>query len=605
MPVSIPKTYKYKVFNKDRNYLGYLNNVVSDFSYSQDINTTACQSLIEVNASADVSSIPVEPIEDEVYDDILDEQNNIVYEERAQDIVGTTNPNALIQENNIIEVYEFDELEPNGRLVFDGYIQEWKAVFNGGSGQDRIEFTLVSRSIDLQDYVLSGGNTTIDSNTSSGSYESGNIYGLYAIQKIRFGSNTDLGQIAITVENPSLSLTAQYKVYVYKGDPTLDRVDVNFGFPTYVAGTGNTLIANGTAVTLETETTKVKRTSTLIEKGLVIIFPLGFTSSRNITFFGGQDYYVVVEIPLTNNLARLYYGTNPGGNFKEYYYIAGTFASGSYYPTLRASSAMTIDLIQIGGNTTTTYTSTDPSNMIKQTIDNYGGQGGVVFYDDDTIDLTGESLSYTFVVATILEAIKRIKSFSPSDFYYYVNPATNMFYFKQTATTPHHLFIKGRHLEQLEISATVENVVNEIYFTGGLVGSTNLFKRYTNPISITEQGRRRLQLRTDNRVTLSATADSIASALLDQNSTSVYSSPVSILTSTYDTSTINVGDIVKIEGFGNFVDYLLLQVARIRRSPDRVDLTLGVILKRQADILNETLDDVTAIQTIDNPTTPS
>lgn len=593
MPVSIPKTYKYKVFNKDRNYLGYLDNVVSDFSYSQDINTTACQSLIEVNASADVSSIPVEPIEDEVYDDILDEQNNIVYEERAQDIVGTTNPNALIQENNIIEVYEFDELEPNGRLVFDGYIQEWKAVFNGGSGQDRIEFTLVSRSIDMQDYVLSGGDTLIDSASTADLQNQGQTYGLFVYQKIRFSSSQNIDKLKFTMDNTT-GTGATLSVWVYKGNPLLDSYTVISGTGTYSVGVTNVLEATGSAITLDAGTAKGQKISTL---------------SNTVTFIGGQDYYILVGKGSDKGGGlpglKVYGGTSPGGAFREYYYIEPNINNVGYSPTLVASYAMALELIQAGGNTTTTYTSEDPSDMLTQSLDNYVGQGGVVNYNGNSIDLTGLSLSYTFVVATMLEVLKRIKSFSPSDFYYYVNPATNIIYFKQTGSSAQHRFIRGRHLEQLEISATVENVVNEIYFTGGLVGSTNLFKRYTNASSITAQGRRRLQLRTDNRVTLSATADRIAQSVLDENAGIVYSSPVTILTSTYDTSTINVGDIVKIEGFGNFVDYLLLQVARIRRSPDRVDLTLGVILKRQADILNETLDDVTAIQTIDNPTTPS
>ena len=594
MSVAIPRTYKYKVYDKDREFLGYLNNVTSDFSYSQDINTTALQTIIEVNASADVSSIPVEPIYDEVNDEVLDEQDNIVYEERAQDIVGAYNPDALIQENNIVEVYEYDESEPNGRLVFDGYIQEWKAYFNGGGANDRVEFTLVSRSIDLQDFVLSGGDTTIQTATTDSLNTDQQIYGVFAFQKLQFTSTTNVDKITLTVSNTSGSEDGNLAIGFYKGNPLNDSYTVISSSGIYTVGVGNTLQASGSSIIVPANSAKTKRTSTL---------------SNRVTCFGGQDYYVVAYITSakggTLGDVKIWGGTSPGGVFKEYYYIEPSVNNVGYSPTLISSYAMALDIIQSGTNTTTTYSSLDPSAMLEQTIDNYVGQGGAVSYTGASIDNTGLTVSYTFVVATILEVIKRIKSFSPSDFYYYVNPATNVLYFKQTATTPHHRFIKGRHFEQFEISGTVENVVNELYFTGGLVGSTNLFKRYVNSDSITAQGRRRLQLRTDNRVTVTATADRIAESVLDQNPGIVYSSPITILTSTYDTSSINVGDIVKIEGFGNFIDYLLLQVARIRRTPDKVDLTLGVILKRQSDLLNEGLDDINSIQTIDNPTTPS
>ena len=60
----IQKSYIYQIY-KGTVFLGVLQNVSSDFTYSQDINSNAVALSVEVDMSADVADIPVTPILDE------------------------------------------------------------------------------------------------------------------------------------------------------------------------------------------------------------------------------------------------------------------------------------------------------------------------------------------------------------------------------------------------------------------------------------------------------------------------------------------------------------------------------------------------------------
>jgi len=81
--------------------------------------------------------------------------------------------------------------------------------------------------------------------------------------------------------------------------------------------------------------------------------------------------------------------------------------------------------------TDASFTATDPSDMIREAIDGYQSQGGVVTYNDDSIDDTGLSIDYDFRTATVLEIITKARELAPSNWYWYVDPATQVLYFKE------------------------------------------------------------------------------------------------------------------------------------------------------------------------------
>lgn len=258
-----------------------------------------------------------------------------------------------------------------------------------------------------------------------------------------------------------------------------------------------------------------------------------------------------------------------------------------------------------GNLTRVTFNSQDPTAMLRSIIDAYRTRGGKINYATGTTDLTGSLVSYEFNTATVYEGAKKCLELAPSDWYLYVDIATSTIYFKQTSTTPDHIFIKGRHINSLKLTASIENVKNLILFTGGDDGGgTNLFAQYKDENSIEKFGQR-LERKTDNRVTLQKTADAIGESYRDQNKNESYHTIIEIMDDTYDTTLLNVGDTVSIRGFNNFADNLILQIVRLERNSHKAKMMVGSLPVRLTPFVEQVRRDLIAVQTIANPSAPS
>ena len=573
----IQKRHIYHVY-RGATFLGVLQNVSSDFEYPQDINTNAVQITVEVDATADVADMPVEPILDQTGNIITDENNEPLYEERAQDVVGSFNPLALIQEDNILKVYEISSDTPNGQIVFDGYIEDWRAKM--GSSSDYISFTAISKGVDMSDYLVEGAQSIDQSDTAGGGGGS-----LGAGSTTRFGQSFTTGVGVTNITAINLRISKNFGA-THDQDVTLklynSPAEANANLDPMAE---STVTLTGSPNPSGIETLFIFPESVDVADATTYFFTIECTDSEGYMIIQSIDAYA-------NGAMYVYDGSSTGFDYVivPYSFYTGDLWFETYYTS---------------GATNSTFTDEDPSQIIKDVLDNYALLGGIVTYTEDSIDMTGLSVTYTFKVNTILEAVKKCLELAPANYYFYVDPATNVLYFKQTPDTPTHKFIKGRHFGEIEIGATVENVRNILYFTGGDDGSgVNLFRKYTNSASLAVR-RRRLDRLSDNRVTLDATADTIAENFLEEHADTDYNSPVTILAGTYDIKSIKVGDTAKLEGYGNFADTLTLQIARVKQSPDKADVTLGVLLKRESDAVIEALDALDKLQTVDNPDTPS
>lgn len=578
----IQKKYLYLIY-KSTTFLGVLQNVTSEFSYSQDINSNAVSLSVEVALSADVADNTIDAIRDEAGNPLLDEAGQIIYEERALDVVGSFNPLAQIQENNIVKVYEISTDNPNGKIVFDGWIEDWNAIM--GSDNDKITFIAISRGVDLQDYLVEGS-SQLDQSQTVGA-KSRAVY-----DSSSFGGWEKLGQTFQVGASASNVSAVLFKLAAGTSTPVTARVRLWNSYSDYFSGT-----PLATATQLISSTTAAEYT---------------FTFPSVVAATAGQNFFVSIDSPDGTDTKWLYvYYTDSNvyanGQGMESNYSGGS-GGGSWQAFFDGINVTDLyfKTYYSGGATSSPFNSQDPTAMLQTIIDSYVSAGGVANYGSGTIDASGVTASYTFKVNTVLEAIQKVRDLAGADFYWYVDPATLVLYMKRTATTPAHKFIKGRHLEQVQIGGTVEHVRNILYFSGGDIGGgVNLFTKYTNTSSLNTQGRRRLDRISDNRVTLQATADLIASNFLSQNRGVAYSSPVVINGSSYDISTIHVGDVIAFEGFGNFADYITVQVARLTRHPDSVELVLGIVLQRASDALTQALNDLDKLQTVANPSAPS
>ena len=100
--------------------------------------------------------------------------------------------------------------------------------------------------------------------------------------------------------------------------------------------------------------------------------------------------------------ANFYTTTSDVANSALYYY------GGGYAGWTNSGADLYLEMYTLGGNTTRTFNSVDPSNILKQVIDFARSRGARVDYDNSTIENTNTVVSVTFKTNTISECIDAI-----------------------------------------------------------------------------------------------------------------------------------------------------------------------------------------------------
>lgn len=590
MVTTIEKKYIYKAYNNG-SYVGIIPNVISEFNYKQDINTASAQLTIVVNKSADNIDEPVEPLQDEGGFNLTDENNEILYEERRPPIFGNYT-DILYAPENEIKVYEVSNQNPNGLLVFNGWVTSIEAGFGN---DDLITLTCLSKGCDLSNYLILTGDTTVAQYiTPEDSQINGGTWSSAFIQRIEPTSDITIRKIVLKLRSSNGNPHTITPVLV-RGDPTTDLLSVLGGVGSYTYGSGNTELASFSSVVV-TETSFTEKT---------------FSLDADTLLSGGTSYYilwVMFEGDSTVNFApeaSTVLSTAPITKaYSAIISVNNTSTSPTYPGALFNAASLYIKLLVNDGNTESPYTSQDPTDIFTSIIDNYSGQGGAVLYDGTSTTDTGLSVSYTFKISTALDGIKKCLELAPSDWFWYVDPGSLVAYFKQTSTTADHTFIKKRHINDLNLKITSDHIVNKVYFSGGDSGSgSNLLLTDSNTSS--DSSRQRLGLISDNRVTNTTTAETMMSNYLDDRAEYEYETTLVIPASVYDISTINVGDTVGFSGFGVPVDSLILQIVSVSKHPDYIQLQLGMLPIKLTTEQTKARRDLIDLQTLDNPGTPS
>jgi hypothetical protein len=279
------------------------------------------------------------------------------------------------------------------------------------------------------------------------------------------------------------------------------------------------------------------------------------------------------------------------------------------------------------------YLSIDPSDIIKLIVDKYASLGGNVSYSDNSIDMTNTEVTYTFNVNTLLEGISKCVELAPKDWYWYLDYGTNLVHFHLKHETPDHIFSLEKDIIDAKFEKRIEDIVNTVYFTGGDTGGgVNLFKKYTIAESIAKYGTKAMKY-SDQRVTLTATADTIANSILENKSQPELRVTLEILDSNneqglgYDIETIKVGDTIAVRNItqqvglstwdyarwdSSYWDYnifnlssLNMQVVKTTYKGDTMVIeasTMAVDVNKRIEDINRNLE---ALQNANNPTNPT
>lgn len=555
----------YKVY-RDGVFLGLLPKPDNEFEESPQINTPGY---------AVVLNVPVSP-DDNVGEtgNILSEASDILTAEDGEELLYTevTNkfgPGTLIDLKNEVVVWEFSQYNPNGVIVFDGEITNIKGNYGGS---EDIKVTLLSYGVQLDNYIIeSGDGLLIDQSATAGSYGFGSIHD-YEYQSMAQTFTLDTAQ-----------LISKVAVYLNcASDPLPLTMNLRSGS---VHGQGD-LLASVTQTISNTSPGWVE--FTLLTPVYAVAGTYNWELDSLYPSYGATQF----TLGATSDVYA-------GGSLALGFDVSHSYV---YVPT---TDEATFRIYTTTGNTTSIYTSNDPSDIMRSIVDDQNARGGRMTYDGSSIDDTGEVVSYTFKVNTVLEGAKKVRELGPSDWYWYGDAATNLVHYHAKGTTADHTLLLGRHISELNLEYTMENIKSVVYFSGGDTGGgTNLFKKYTNTDTVNSYGVR-LERISDNRVTLEETSDLLAADVLNNNDTPAYRTTVEIPSSVYNIRLFEIGQMV---GFGNFnnrnIDTLLLQIVQIKRTPDSAILSLDTVPPRTSRRVEDMRRNLDKLQTVDNPDAP-
>lgn len=559
--------HKYKVY-RDGEFIGLLPNVKSQYEETLQINTPGTAITITASTSPDDT--------ESEFGNILSEASDILVSEAGEEILyqeTTTSfgPGTIIDLKNEVVVYEYSENNPNGVVVFDGYISIIKGNYGGS---EDLQITVLSYGSELDNFIIeSGESLLIDQSSQSNGFGFGSIhsYDIQAVaQSFQVTSTTIISKIAIYMKCTSTPLNIQFSL--------------NSGSDPNVGGTS-----------LSSTTELISNTSYAWVE-FTLPTPVTVTAGTyNWTLDSGEPAYGATQFTVGTAGSDVL----AGGTFWTALDVSHSYV----YSTVSDDAAFRV--YATTGDTTAVYSSYDPSDILRSIIADQNARGGTMTYDGSSIDDTGDTVSYTFKVNTTLEGAKKVRELGPPDWFWFGDVATNLIHYHQKSSIADHTLILGRHISELNLEYTLENVKSVIYFSGGDTGGgVNLFKKYTNSGTIASYGVR-LERISDNRVTLDSTADILADDVLSNNDSPAYRTTVTIPASKYNLRNFQLGDIVGFANFNNSnIDNLLLQIVQIKRNADTATLSLDTVPPRATRRVEDIRRNLDKLQTVNNPDAP-
>lgn len=568
----VPTRFDYKMYSRDGTYLGLLPKVTSKFGFAQDINS-AGSSIVVTCGKFVKNEVTASPLLTEA-GDVITTEDDLPILATSTDLLVTTGDSpdeAIFKNSNRLKVWMYNKYYPNGKLMFSGQVNRIDFKYGGGDAQ--VKLTVYSDGLDLNNYIARGypfAYTTDVSQTSQTggagiAFDGGKGAGWTTYgQSFTTGAGVDnVGAISLMLKG-----TANVTVSLYD------------------APNGN-LIGSATKA---------------VNVGAATVIQFEFAQLIDVD--PEAEYFFAVWLQAGQSITIYRTGSNPyaGGSRYESVYSGGS-GGGSFY--------------DIGGDlyfitksgtptTTTTYSSDDPvTDMASGILEDYNARGGMITERD--FEATGLSLTYTFVVATILDAIKKILELCPTGYYFITDLGTAEIDIKQMSATADFTLVRGRHINELTLGLTIEQVKNYLLLSGGDTGGgVNLYRDYKDATSVSNYGQRTVT-KSDNRITLDATADAIGDTFIEENADEVQETTLLVKGNKVDITQFVPGKTIGFKNFGNFIDDMVLQI--VRREPNFSDdiatLTLGRLPVRMNDEIQRINRGLLNEQTINNPSAPS
>lgn len=458
-PQQITKTYMYKIYDKNFSYLGVWNDVVSEFGYSQEINSAGSAITVTLARNSDSLTASYDSIADDSLAPITtDDGGEIAAEIFTLNAIG---PGTTVDLNLNVKVYEFSSISQDiaGDLVFTGYISKYVSQYGS---QEQTAVSIFSYGADLDNWVLTSGNNTrvpyLSYDPSEMLRDSLNRFQT-AGGLITYGGGTP-GVNTTTINfitNPNFEVnTTGWTIGTSGTGQSITRITTDSYVGTASLQINSGTSNNGAAVAVagliigQVYTMQAHMKATAASSFYVNHYGLSGIGSTFTTATGGWDL-----------ITRTFTATATSGNIgmgrNE---VSSTCYIDAVMLTKDATALSYFDG-STTGNATNIYSWTGPANDSTSTwvvdIDPVG----------TSIDDTNTVTTYTFNINTELEVIKKTLEIAPTDWYFYTDLATNMLHFHARPIAPNHYFYLGKHILNLNLEKTIEGLVNDVYFTGG------------------------------------------------------------------------------------------------------------------------------------------
>lgn len=579
------KQFIYRVYQNGA-YKGTWNDVVTDFTYSQQINSAGSAVTVRLARPAD-----------------------------------NYNEGGDVDFNNTIKVYVVDDESPNGTLIFQGFIVNYKPIYGD---QEFVEVTIMGFGATFEDYMIETGEITdVNQNSQNANF----------VQVT--GGNNKAGSFDVAVQSFTVGA----------GITKLSAVEFWIG-ANNIADVGNSVIlrlytsqadSEGTGLSSVVGTVTLPITSTTAGAykftfGTPLTVTPGSVLYPRLTYSATDHDPGGVGIPGYSGAMNVYYdSTAPysGGalrtvNFNGVSWQAAVLISGDAYIKTYSSS----------GNTQSPYASTDPSAILRSIIDNYRAQGGAISYTAASIDNTNTSVTYQFNTNTVLEGVNKCLELAPVGWYWYIDQANNVLHFHKRASTATHKMVLGKHIRNLSVDKRIQELVNIVYFVGGLVSGSNLFRKYILQSSVDLYGRRAIRI-SDNNVTNTDTAQVIANSYLSDQSQVALRIDMDIVDNGgqassllgFDLESITLGEMMSFKGFGagtggsqwdvalwDFAKWdfdvtdlnsVVVQVTQVDYKPDLMHLSLSTVPPDVTKRIEDLRRNIDQLNVVNNPAAPS
>ncbi len=169
--------------------------------------------------------------------------------------------------------------------------------------------------------------------------------------------------------------------------------------------------------------------------------------------------------------------------------------------------------------------------------------------DGDTIETSGNLMTYTFEAMTYTEALKKITEAAPQNWYWYIDE-NEVMNFRAISATPDHNFTIGKNISKMTIEKGIDSAKNiALVWDGAIAG---VYKQFKDDASIGAYGRRVEQI-TDPKIGAAATIENFGIKFREENKDARVRAVIEIIDNNesalgYDIESIEPGDTCKITG---------------------------------------------------------